>query len=94
MSWKVIAHREVTKKHVPLVEQAGLLEDYKDIVKILKEDPYQRVRNNEHLQSRQKKIRSMRINGQHRVVCTINKKEKVVTIWIAWSHYEKGIPIK
>lgn len=93
MSWKVVAHKEVRKKHVPLLEQAGLLEDYKDIVNILKENPYQRVRNNELLQPRQKKIRSMRINGQHSVVFTVDKTEKVVTIWAAWSHYEKGMPI-
>lgn len=94
MGWDVIAHKDVKKKHVPLLEQAGLLEDYREIIKILKENPYQRVRNNELLQPRHKKIRSMRINGQHRVVFTINKEDKLVTIWAAWSHYEKGMPIR
>lgn len=77
-----------------MLEQAGLLEDYRAIVQILRENPYHPVRNNEVLQPRHKKIRSMRINRQHRVVFTINKKDKVVTIWAAWSHYEKGLPIR
>lgn len=92
MSWKVVEHREVRKKHLPLLEQAGLMGDYEEIVTILKKNPYERVRKNEVLQPKQKKIRSMRINVQHRVVFTIDKQAKIVKIWAAWSHYEKGIP--
>lgn len=94
MSWRVLIHKEVKKKHLPLLEQAGLLNDYQEIVEILKENPYQQVRKNELLQPKHKKIRSMRINGQHRVVFTIDKDRKTVTIWAAWSHYEKGIAVK
>lgn len=40
MSWQFVSHKEVKKKHVPLLEQAGLLKDYRDIVKILSKNPY------------------------------------------------------
>ncbi|MDZ7834815.1 MAG: Txe/YoeB family addiction module toxin [Alkalibacterium sp.] len=92
--WKIKQYREVGKKHLPLLEQAGLINEYRDIIEILRENPYQKVRNNEVLQSRQKKIRSMRINNQHRVIFTVNKSTKEVTIWAAWSHYEQGKPFR
>lgn len=76
------------------MEQAGLAGEYKDIVEILRKNPYEKIRNNEVLQPRQKKIRSMRINNQHRIVFTIDKQKKEVIIWAAWSHYEKGKPFK
>ena len=89
MSWKVAAHKDIKKKHLPLLKQAGLLDDFEDIVKILKNNPYEQVRNNKVLQPKEKKMYSMRINGQHRVVFTIDKK---VTLWSAWSHYKRGMP--
>lgn len=91
--WKIRQYKEVKKKHIPLLEKAGLKGDYDEIVEILRKNPFEQVRRNEVLEPKHKKIHSMRINGQHRVVFTIDKKEKTVTIWAAWSHYEKNIPI-
>ncbi len=34
----------------------------------------------------------MRINNKHRVVYSVNKKDKEVIILATWSHYEKDIP--
>ncbi|MFT8606641.1 hypothetical protein [Liquorilactobacillus ghanensis] len=33
---------------------------------------------------------SHRINGQHRVVYTIDKESKLVEIYSCWAHYESG----
>ena len=33
---------------------------------------------------------SRRINGQHRVVYTIDKATKIVEIYSCWAHYESG----
>ena len=87
--WTIIPHREVKKKDIPLLEKAGLRTDFDEIVAILKKNPYEKVRSMELLQPRAKKIYYMRINIQHRVVYTIDKKERVVKLWSAWSHYER-----
>ena len=47
----------------------------------------------EALTPKSKKIYSMRINSQHRVVYTIDKVQHEVKIWSAWSHYQKNIPV-
>ena len=90
--WTIRQHRDINKKHVPLLEKAGLIEEFEDIKAILRKNPFAQVRRNEVLQPKDKKIRSMRINGQHRVVFTVDKATKTVTIWAAWSHYEKNVP--
>ena len=92
MNWRVVAHKDIKKKHVPLLKRAGLIDDFEDIIKILKNTPYEQVRNNRVLQPKEKKMYSMRINGQHRVVYTIDKKAKQVTLWSAWLHFEIGMP--
>jgi Txe/YoeB family toxin of toxin-antitoxin system len=90
--WRVLHHREVKKVDIPLLEKSGLKADFDDVIQILKENPYQRVRNMEILNPRQKQIDSMRINVKHRVVYTIDKKNKIVKIWSAWTHYQQRMP--
>lgn len=90
--WKVSAHKEVLKKHLPLLEQAGLKKDFDEIVRILKENPFSTKRRREKLQPKQKDLYSMRLNSKHRVVYTVDQETKTVKIWAAWSHYEDNIP--
>lgn len=90
--WTIRQHRDIKKKHVPLLEKAGLIEEFEDIKSILRKNPFEPVRRNEVLQPKDKKIRSMRINVKHRVVFTVDKATKTVTIWAAWSHYEQNVP--
>jgi len=91
--WIILPHREVKKNDIPLLEQLGLKSDFDEIVDILKKNPYQQVRNMEVLQPRQKKIYSMRINLQHRVVYTVDKENKIVKIWSAWTQNAQTIKI-
>ena len=91
-AWKVVVHREVTKKHLPLLEAIGLKGDYEDILSILKHNPFERVRNFEKLEPKNKSIFSMRLNNQHRVIYTIDKQSKTVKVYAAWSHYENNMP--
>ncbi|WP_063558329.1 Txe/YoeB family addiction module toxin [Lacticaseibacillus paracasei] len=93
-AWQVIPHRDVKQKDVPLLQKAGLFTDYMQVIETLKENPYSRAHNQEILQPKSKRIYSMRINGQHRVVYTIDKKKHLVKVWSAWSHYERRKPKK
>lgn len=92
VEWKVCVHKDVLKKQLSLLEAAGLLDDYNDIIYVLKINPYENVRSREKLNPRNKQIYSMRINSKHRVVYTIDKAKRLVKVWSAWSHYEKGLP--
>lgn len=88
MQWKVKAYKAVIKKDIPLLKRSKLYDQFEEIVEILKSNPYSNIRRMEKLNPKNKKIFSMRINGQHRVVYTIDKKQKTVVVWSAWSHYE------
>lgn len=88
----VIPHREVKKKDELLLEKANLFNKYMEIIKCLKDNPYSSQHNREILQPKSKKIYSMRINNQHSVIYTIDKKSKVVKVWSAWTHYENRKP--
>lgn len=90
--WTVLPHKAVKKEDIPKLEAAGLKTDFDEIVALLKENPYSRQRRMEKLNPKNKEIYSMRINIQHRVVYTIDKPNKVVKIWSAWSHYEQRLP--
>lgn len=90
--WRVLKHKSISKLQIPLLEAAGLKESYDEIIDVLKKNPFSPVHGFEKMRPRNKNIYSMRINNQHRVVYTVDKKNKIVKIWAAWSHYEKNIP--
>lgn len=90
--WRVSAHREVIKKDMPLLKQANLKDIFDEIVENLKINPYKEYRNFEKLHPYNRYIYSLRINGQHRVVFTIDKRQRRVKIWSAWSHYKSRMP--
>lgn len=89
--WKVIPHKLVKKDDIPRLMAIGLKSDFDEVVSILKENPYSRKRRMEKLHPKNKEIYSMRLNVQHRVVYTIDKKQKIVKIWSAWTHYEQRL---
>lgn len=90
--WKVSAHKDVIKKDKLLLEASDLDSDFDEVVAILKVNPFQRVRQMEKMNPKNKSIYSMRINSQHRVVYTVDKEKHTVKIWSAWSHYESRMP--
>jgi len=85
--WKT----ELTKQALKDSEKAQK-SVYKDkieeLLKIIKNNPYQTPPPYEKLQPPKDNIYSRRINVQHRIVYHINDKEKIITISALWSHYE------
>jgi Txe/YoeB family toxin of Txe-Axe toxin-antitoxin module len=61
--WKVIPHRDVKRKDVPLLENAGLYNNYMAVINTLKQNPYSHEYSQEVLNPRSKRIYSMRINA-------------------------------
>ncbi|MGY3772616.1 Txe/YoeB family addiction module toxin [Tetragenococcus solitarius] len=80
------------KEHILSLEKSGLKKDFDEIVDTLKENPFANVRKQEKLSPKSRGLYSMRINNKHRVVYSVNKKDKEVIILATWSHYEKDIP--
>lgn len=52
--WTVKAHKDVTKKQIPLLKSVGLLDDYLTIIDSLRNNPYENVRSREKLNPRNK----------------------------------------
>lgn len=76
------------KTDLKRLKHSHLQEKFLQTVKILKYDSYQQSQSFEKLQTKHLGRYSRRINYQHRVVYTVDEKNKEVLILSAWSHYE------
>lgn len=59
-----------------------------ELIRIIKENPYQTPPSYEKLVGDLKGKYSRRINIKHRLVYKVDEEEKIVYILSAWSHYE------
>ena len=75
-------------KDVELLRRAGLIPQLKRLLDVLIKNPFQNPPPYEKLTKDLRGKYSRRINVQHRLVYEVFKKEKVVRILTAWSHYE------
>ena len=75
-------------KDLEYLKSANLSNKAKKLVDIIKENPYQNPPPYEKLTGDLNGIYSRRINIQHRLVYTINAKEKLIKIIRMWKHYE------
>ena len=73
---------------IALLKNNKLDRKAKDLIKILRENPYKTPPNFEKLQGKLKGALSRRINVKHRLVYQVFENEKVVKIISLWSHYE------
>jgi len=78
-----------TMKDLKNLKSAHLEQKFKDIMEILKENPFQNPPPYEKLVGNLKDNYSRRLNIQHRVVYSVDNDAKEVIIWSAWSHYER-----
>lgn len=76
------------KSDLKRVKHSNLKNSFDEIVKQLKADPFKTNQGFEKLQPPIAKKYSRRLNVQHRVVYIIDKENKIVSIYSAWSHYE------
>lgn len=76
------------KKDLKKIKQFKLKNQFLNIYNVLKQNPYENSHSFEKLQPKHLGRYSRRINHQHRVVYTVDEKQKQVYIYSAWSHYE------
>jgi Txe/YoeB family toxin of toxin-antitoxin system len=76
------------KKDLRKIKQSHLIDNFNEIVKVLKEDPFEPTQSFEKLQPKSAGLYSRRINQQHRVVYKVDEDARRVEIYSTWTHYE------
>ncbi len=87
MTWSVILSRQALKDAKKL-KGAGLEKQAKNLLNILKENPFEPYPKYEKLVGNIAGFYSRRINIQHRMVYSVDEALKVVRVVRMWSHYE------
>jgi len=75
-------------KDINNLKMVGLSEKAKKLIELLKENPYITPPTYEKLVGDLNGLYSRRINIQHRIIYSINEKDKIVRVLRMWSHYE------
>ena len=75
-------------KDIQKLKAIGLSEKARKLVELLKENPYTTPPSYEKLVGDLNGMYTRRINIQHRMVYTVDEKEKRVRVLRMWSHYE------
>ena len=82
---------KIDKKQVKLIKSLksnSLVDKIKDLLYILRENPYQNPPPYEKLTNNLKGKYSRRINIKHRLVYEVLEENKIVNILSIWTHYE------
>ena len=86
MSWGLVYTKQAQKDAKKLTA-SGLKNKAKDLLEIIKENPYQNPPPYEKLVGDLSGAYSRRINIQHRLVYQVYEKEHVIKIIRLWTHY-------
>ena len=84
-----IVYTKAAAKDIPKLKSAGLDTKAKDLINLIKEDPFQTPPSYEKLVGELKGLYSRRINIKHRLVYQVYEDEKTIKIVSLWSHYER-----
>ena len=76
------------QKDAVKVERAGLKPKVSEIIKTVRDNPYEESQEFEKLKGDLKGAFSRRINRQHRFVYEVLPSDKIVKIISMWTHYE------
>lgn len=83
-----IVYRKQVIKDIPKLKSIGLSDKVKNLIGILKDNPFQNPLPYEKLVGDLQGAYSRRINIQHRLVYQIYDKQNIIKIISVWSHYE------
>ncbi|HHU54003.1 MAG TPA: Txe/YoeB family addiction module toxin [Clostridiaceae bacterium] len=75
-------------KDIPKLKRAKLDTKAKNLISIIKNNPYQKPPSYEKLKGDLQGAYSRRTNHQHRLVYQILEEEKIIKIISLWTHYE------
>ena len=84
-----IVYTRTAAKDMPKLKAAHLDDKAKQLISILKQNPYQSPPSYEKLTGDLQGLYSRRINVQHRLVYEVLEDAKTVKIVSLWTHYDK-----
>ena len=84
-----IVYTKAALKDIPKLKAAHLDTKAKDLIGVIRENPFQKPPGYEKLVGDLHGLYSRRINVQHRLVYEVPEEEKVVKIVRLWTHYER-----
>ncbi|GJF49879.1 Txe/YoeB family addiction module toxin [Staphylococcus argenteus] len=88
MSNYTVKIKKSAKSDFKKIKNSYLKKSFLKIVETLKNDPYKITQSFEKLEPKYLERYLRRINHQHRVVYTVDDRNKEVLILSAWSHYD------
>lgn len=84
-----IVYTKTALKDIPKLKAAHLDEKAKNLISLIRDNPYQTPPDYEKLVGNLQGLISRRINIQHRLVYEVYEKEKIIKIVSLWTHYER-----
>ena len=84
-----IVYTKTALKDIPKLKAAHLDEKAKELIAVIRENPYQTPPSYEKLVGDLAGLYSRRINQQHRLVYEVFEPEQAVKVVSLWSHYER-----
>ena len=87
MSNYKLVYTKQAKKDAKKAASSGLKSKIKDLLEIIREDPFREYPPYEKLIGKLDGAYSRRINIQHRLVYQVYEKEKIVKVIRMWTHY-------
>lgn len=86
-----IVYSKTAVSQIKRLKASKLDKKAKNLIELIKENPYQTPPTYEKLQGDLFGLYSRRINIKHRLVYQVLEDEKVIKILSMWTHYEKGL---
>lgn len=87
VKWQVILSRQAVKDSKKIAK-SGLKEQTQELLSLLENNPFHTPPAYEKLVGNLSGFYSRRINIQHRLVYTVDKKRKTIHVLRLWTHYE------
>lgn len=84
-----IFYAKTALKDIPKLKTAHLDAKARELIDIIRDNPFQTPPSYEKLVGDLKGLYSRRINKQHRLVYEVYEQEKAIKIISLWSHYER-----
>ena len=90
MTYKIV-YSKTAISQIPYLKASKLDKKAKNLIELIKENPYETPPTYEKLKGELFGLYSRRINFKHRLVYQVLEDEKVIKVLSMWTHYEKGL---
>lgn len=86
-----VVYSKTAVSQIPHLKSAKLDKKAKNLIELIKENPYETPPTYEKLKGDLSGLYSRRINLKHRLVYQVLEEEKIIKVLSMWTHYEQGL---